>query len=92
MMDRNGTVNFLIGLGAGLALGVLYAPQRGEDLRRLVTNRTKEGAEEIKARASDFYDSAAGLAESGRAEIARQQEGVKQAVKAGKMAYQQTAG
>ena len=91
-MDRNGTINFLFGLGAGLALGMLYAPQRGEDLRRLVTNKTREGAEEVKTRASEFYDSAAGLAESGRAEIARQQEGVKQAVRAGKMAYQQTAG
>ena len=91
-MDRNGTINFLFGLGAGLALGMLYAPQRGEDLRRLVTNKTREGAEEVKTRASELYDSAAGLAESGRAEIARQQEGVKQAVRAGKMAYQQTAG
>lgn len=92
MMDRNGTLNFLIGLGAGLAIGILYAPQRGEELRRLVANRTKQGADEIKGQAAEMWDSANELVGKGRAELARQQEGVKQAVQAGKMAYQETAG
>lgn len=92
MMDRNGTANFLIGLGAGLALGILYAPQRGDELRRMVARKTKQGAEELKGQAAGFWDSANELVETGKAEIARKQEGVKQAVKAGKMAYQETAG
>ena len=92
MMDRNGTANFLIGLGAGLALGILYAPQRGDELRRMVANKTKQGAEELKGHAADFWDSANELVETGKAEISRKQEEVKQAVRAGKMAYQETVG
>ena len=92
MMDRNATVNFLIGLGAGLALGILYAPQRGDELRRTMANKTKQRAEELKEHAAGLWDSASGLVETGKAEIARKQDGVKQAVRAGKMAYQQTAG
>ena len=92
MMDRNGTLNFLIGLGAGLALGILYAPQRGEELRRMMANKTKQSAEDIKGQAADMWDSASELVEKGRTELSRKQEGMKQAVQAGKMAYQQTAG
>ncbi len=92
MMDRNGTANFLCGLGAGLALGILYAPQRGEDLRRMVATKTKQGAEEIKGQASDLWDTASDLVGKGRAELARKQGDVKQAVQAGKMAYNETVG
>ena len=50
------------------------------------------GADEIKGQAADMWDSANELVGKGRAELARKQEGVKQAVQAGKMAYQETAG
>ena len=92
MMDRNGTLNFLIGLGAGLAVGILYAPRRGDEFRRFVANKTRQKAEEVKGQATEMWDSANEMVESGRAELARKQEGVKQAVKAGKTAYQEVAG
>lgn len=47
--------SFLVGLGIGLGLGVLFAPMSGEETRN-----------NLKQRASDLADSARGKLEQGR--------------------------
>ena len=91
-MNRDCTLGFLLGLAAGALVGVLYAPKSGDDLRRLVMTRTKESTNDARDRAMELWDTANGLVEKGRAELTRQQEGLKNAVAAGKQAYQEPAG
>ena len=41
---------FAIGLGAGAALGVLFAPQSGEDTRDYLSDTAQEGVDEAVSR------------------------------------------
>jgi len=74
-------LGFLMGLGAGAALGVLFAPSSGNKTRRLIASKTKESANAVTTHAS-------GLWESGRSGVIRRRDGVKAAIKAGSKAYQ----
>ncbi len=38
---------FAIGLGAGAALGVLFAPQAGEDTREMIRGTAQDGVDEV---------------------------------------------
>lgn len=45
---------FLAGMGAGVVLGVLFAPMTGEQLRSEVSERATQGYEKAKSRAQEF--------------------------------------
>jgi gas vesicle protein len=72
---------FLMGLGAGAAFGVLFAPSAGHKTRRMIATKAKESTDAVTTHAS-------GLWESGRSGLIRQRDGVKAAIKAGSKAYQ----
>ena len=91
-MNKDCTFGFLLGLAAGAVVGIMYAPKSGDDFRRLVRTRTKESTDDVRDRAMELWVTANGLMDKGCAEITRQQEGLKNAVAAGKHAYQETAG
>ena len=92
MNNKDCTFGFLLGIGAGVAIGVLWAPQSGTALRRSLMAKTGETSTAIQDQAADLIDSAAGFVEKGRAGLARQQDGIKTAVEAGKKAYLQSVG
>ncbi|MBV8827661.1 MAG: YtxH domain-containing protein [Acidobacteriaceae bacterium] len=98
MEERSGFGYFLLGLGIGIAAGILWAPRTGEETRQLIAdkagegadylrNRAQEGSEYVKGRADDLKQSASDLYERGRSTVSRQKDTLNAAVEAGKQAY-----
>ena len=103
MEDRSGFGYFLLGLGIGVAAGILWAPRSGEETRALLADRAGEGADYLKSRAQDGTEfvrqrsdevkqSAAELYDKGRHQVARHRETLNAAVEAGKQAYRDAMG
>jgi gas vesicle protein len=98
MEERNGFGYFLLGLGIGVAAGILWAPRTGEETRQILADKAGEGAdflrtraqdstEYLKQRSDDVKQSAADIYEKGRSTVVRQKETLNAAVEAGKQAY-----
>ncbi len=98
MEERSGFGYFLLGLGLGVAAGVLWAPRTGEETRQLLADKAGEGADYLKSRAQegtdylrqrtgDLKDSASDLYEKGKSTVSRQKGNLNAAVEAGKQAY-----
>jgi gas vesicle protein len=86
-MDKNGLSSFLLGLGVGVAIGMLFAPKSGEETRELIKNKAGEGGEYLKQRGSELKDTASGWVDKGREAVGRQKENLNEAMEAGKQAY-----
>ncbi len=56
MEEKSGFGYFLLGLGIGVAAGILWAPRPGEETRQLLADRAGEGADYLKARAGEGAD------------------------------------
>lgn len=56
-------VALLTGLAAGAALGILYAPDKGSDMREKLAESLNTLGESIKNRASDEIDNLSGYKE-----------------------------
>jgi gas vesicle protein len=72
---------FILGAMSGAALALLWAPASGEETRRFVTDRAREGREK-----------AAEAARQGREFVDRQRDTVAQAIERGREAYRQARG
>ena len=103
MEERSGFGYFLLGLGIGVAAGVLWAPRTGEETRQIIADKAGEGADYLKGRAQesseyvrqrsdDLKQSAADLYEKSRTTVARQKDTLSAAVEAGKQAYRDAVG
>jgi gas vesicle protein len=80
---------FFLGLGVGVAAGLLLAPQSGEETRQLIKSRADEGKDYLKRRTDDLKDSATEALQRGKTVVSKQKEQVSAAVEAGKQAYRE---
>ena len=98
MEEKGGFGYFLLGLGIGVAAGILWAPRAGEETRQIIADKAGEGADYLKARTDegkeyvrqrteDVKESASDLYERGRQTVNRHKDTVAAAVEAGKQAY-----
>jgi gas vesicle protein len=99
MAEQNGGIGyFIVGMGIGVAVGMLLAPRSGEETRQIlrvkadegkdfVRAKTEEGREYVRRRGSEIRDSAADIIDRSKDAIARQKEQLAMAVEAGKQAY-----
>jgi gas vesicle protein len=103
MEEKSGFGFFLLGLGIGVAAGLLWAPRSGEETRALLAdkagegadylkNRAQESSEFVKQRTDDIKQSASDLYERGRSTVYQQKENLSAAVEAGKQAYRDAVG
>jgi gas vesicle protein len=89
MEDDNKLPYFFLGLGLGVAVGVLFAPKSGEETREFLRSKAEEGAEAAKRRAADLREAAAETLERGKSAVQRHKENLSAAVEAGKQAYRE---
>jgi len=85
--DSNSFLWFLAGLGVGAAVGVLYAPSAGSEIRETLRSKADEGREFVKERARKTREQASDLVDRGREVAKQQKEQFKSAYYAGRQAY-----
>lgn len=99
MAESSKGIWFLLGLTVGALVGVLYAPQSGEETRDLLSRKADEGRDLVSRKASDlreqagsFREQATNIADRGKQTVTRQLDQFQAAVEAGKQAYRESAG
>jgi gas vesicle protein len=79
---------FLVGLGIGALVGILFAPKSGEETRDYLSKKADEGREYAQRKARELRERADDLIERGKSTVAQQKESISAAVDAGREAYQ----
>ena len=79
---------FLVGLGIGAAVGILFAPKSGEETREFLAAKADEGREYAQRKARELRERAEDLVERSKTAATRQKETISAAVDAGRDAYQ----
>jgi len=87
MEDDSKFSYFFLGLGLGVAVGILFAPKSGPETRELLRSKADEGKEFLKKRSGEMKESASDLMDRGRNMVGRQKDQLNAAVEAGKQAY-----
>jgi len=92
-MNKDGLVNFLLGVAVGVGVGLLFAPKSGEETREILKNKADEGKEYLKKQTADLRETASAaasdLVEKGRDVINRQRDNLSEAIEAGRQAYRE---
>jgi len=78
---------FLVGLGIGALIGILFAPKSGEETRDYLTSKADEGRDYAQKKARELRERAEDLIERSKEIMSRQRESINAAVDAGKEAY-----
>lgn len=78
---------FLVGLGIGALIGILFAPKSGEETRDYLSSKADEGRDYAQKKARELRERAEDLLERSKEIMSRQRESISAAVDAGKDAY-----
>ena|SRR5438105_1625217 len=89
MEDDNKLSYFFLGLGLGVAAGVLFAPKSGAETREFLRTKADEGTDYVKRRADDLRESAADAIDRSKDTVRRHKDNLAAAVDAGKQAYRE---
>jgi len=87
MEDDNKLSYFFLGLGLGVAVGVLFAPKSGAETRTLLRSKAQEGADYVKRRGVELRDQASDVIDRGKQTVSRHKDNLSAAVDAGRQAY-----
>ena len=82
---------FLVGLGIGSLIGILFAPKSGEETRDYLSSKADEGRDYAQKKARELRERAEDLLERSKEVIARQKDAFSSAVDAGKETYKKEA-
>lgn len=82
---------FLVGMGIGALIGVLFAPKSGEETREYLSSRAEEGREYAQKKARELRERGEDLLERSKEIMSRQKDAISSAVDAGKETYKREA-
>jgi len=86
-MDKNGLSSFLMGLGVGVAIGMLFAPKSGQETRDLIKGKAGEGTDYLKQRGSELRQNANEWVDKGKEALRSHKDSLSDAMEAGRQAY-----
>jgi gas vesicle protein len=73
----------------GAATALLLAPRSGEETRRMITTKAREGADYVSTRSRDVAGKAGAYLDRGKEVIQQQRDQLSAAIDAGKAAYRE---
>ena len=79
---------FLVGLGIGALVGILFAPKSGEETREFLSKKAEEGRDYAQRKARELRERAEEVLERGKEIAGKQKDSISAAVEAGREAYQ----
>lgn len=82
---------FLVGLGVGALVGILFAPKSGEETREFLSQKADEGRDYAQKKARELRERADDLIERGKEVASRQKESITAAVEGAREAYRREA-
>ena len=82
---------FLVGLGVGALVGILFAPKSGEETREYLSKRADEDRDFAQRKARELRERADDLIERGKEVASRQKESLTAAVEGAREAYRREA-
>jgi gas vesicle protein len=78
---------FLVGLGIGALVGILFAPKSGDETREYLSGKADEGRDYAQKKARELRERAEDLLERSKEIMSRQKDALSTAVEAGKDTY-----
>jgi gas vesicle protein len=78
---------FVLGAFVGAATALLLAPRSGEETRRIIASRAREGADFVANRSRDVADKTSNYIDRGKEILQQQRDHLSAALEAGKQAY-----
>jgi gas vesicle protein len=82
---------FLVGMGIGALVGLLFAPKSGEETRKFLTDKADEGRDYAQKKARELRERADELIERGKETAGRHKETISAAVEGARDAYRREA-
>ena len=79
---------FLVGLGVGSLIGILFAPKSGEETREYLSQKVNEGSEYAQKKVRDLQERAEDVVERGKEVVTEKKEEIAAAVDVGRETYQ----
>src|SRR5947209_17924431 len=78
---------FLVGLGIGAVVGILFAPKSGEETREFLSKKADEGKDYAQKKARELRERADELIERSKEIAVNKKDSITAAVEAGREAY-----
>ena len=91
-MEDNKLSYFLFGLGMGVAIGVLFAPQSGKETREVLRSKANEGRDYLRRKGEEVRDSTSELRTRVRKAVDAGQEAYREELSAGPARSEGAAG
>ena len=82
---------FLVGLGVGAVVGILFAPKSGEETRKFLVDKADEGKDFAQKKTRELRERADELIERGKETAGRHKETINAAVEGARDAYRREA-
>ena len=74
MDDSKGLAYFFLGVGIGVAVGMIFAPQSGAETRGLIKSKANESGEYLRKRSEELRDQANEAVQKGSETVGKQRE------------------